>query len=671
MKRIFSFILSIAFAISASAQAPELKSEVFDLLNLERPGMEDVKALHQQGNDLEAAQALLKYYRTRTGVRTIDVNDPTKVTISAEQQKWADEALEHTFFVHKGYQPSYNYGADIDWRFWPIKDNELRWQLHRHKWFNPMGRAYRVSGDEKYAVEWTKQYIDWIRKNPYLDYKGIFVKGAGDGSVKEGLDAELENMRFAWRPLEVSHRLQDQPIQFQLFVDSPAFTPEFLTEFLFNYHRHAEHIMANYSAHGNHLLFEAQRMICAGSFFPEFKNAETWRASGVEILNREINVQVYDDGGQYELCPHYHLGSIEIFVKALEIADINGFRNAFPQNFIDMIEKMIMFQIDISYPDYMNPCFSDARLLSKSSVLNNFKTWAKLFPDNKVIKYWATEGAEGAKADYLSNAHITSGFFTFRNSWDKDATIMIVKAGPPAFWHNQPDNGTFELWYKGETLFADSGSYVYGGDSSVMKWRNWFRRTSSHNTLVFNGKDLETTDSKTLLWQPEGKIQILVTENQSYEKLKHRRSIFFVEGKYFVIVDEAVGAAKGMVKLHYQMPRGKVSNSRETMHFNTEFEDGPNMKLQCFGPMEMTMEKAEGWVSTTYQKKQKRMNASFNVKKTDNKPVRFITVIVPKDEPGDNPKITASFINEHFNQTSLKLMVKVGKNKKQVLSYEL
>ena len=34
---------------------------------------------------------------------------------------------------------------------------ELRWQLHRHKWFTPMGKAYRVSGDEKYAKEWAYQ----------------------------------------------------------------------------------------------------------------------------------------------------------------------------------------------------------------------------------------------------------------------------------------------------------------------------------------------------------------------------------------------------------------------------------------------------------------------------------------------------------------------------------
>ena len=642
---------AVAFAFATSAQTPEFKPEVFDLLNLDHPGLEKVKVLHSDGNDAGAAAELLNYFKARKGIVTPDIKDPKKVKINKEQQKWADDALTHTFFVHKGYQPSYNYGEDIDWKFWPVKDNELRWQLHRHKWFTPMGRAYRVSGDERYAVEWTKQYIDWIRKNPY--------------------EGDKENKRFAWRPLEVSHRLQDQPLQFQLFIDSPAFTAEFLSEFLVNYHLHAEHIMSHYSKQGNHLLFEAQRMICAGTFFPEFQKAAAWRESGVEILNREINVQVYDDGGQYELCPHYHHAAIEIFVKALEVADINGFRNAFPQSYVDTIEKMIMFYANISYPDYMNPCFSDARLVAKKNMVNNFKTWSKLFPENQAIKYWATEGLEGALPEYLSKGYLTSGFFVFRNGWDEDATQMVVKAGPPAFWHCQPDNGTFELWHKGKILFGDSGSYVYAGDGEVMEWRNWFRRTSSHNTLVYNDKDLETTDSKTLLWQPEGKIQILVTENQSYEKLKHRRSIFFVEGKYFVIVDEAVGAAKGMIRLHYQMPRGKCSNSKETMHFNTESEEGPNMKLQCFGPMGMTMEKREGWISTTYMKKQKRINASFNVKKADNRPVRYITVIVPKDEPGDNPKITASFIDENFNQKSLRLQVKVGKNKRQTLTYEL
>ena len=667
MKRITIFFATLILCFNSHSQAPRLQVSVFDLINLDHPGLETVKSLHSEGKNPEAAEALLKYYKERQGIRTPEIKDISKVKINKEQQRWADDAMQHIFFAHKGYQPSFHYGDDINWKYWPVKDNELRWQLHRHKWFVPMGRAYRVSGDEKYAAEWTRQYIDWIIKNPYIAIQKEEYEIIPESTLKD----EAENMRYAWRPLEVSHRLQDQPIQFQLFIDSPSFTAEFLTEFLLNYHKHAEHIMNNWSKKGNHLLFEAQRMLCASSFFPEFKRAQLWRDKGIEILNREIQEQVYDDGGQYELCPHYHLASIEIFIKALEVADINGFRNVFPKSYIDTVEKMIMFYANISYPDYTNPIFSDAKIVSKKNMISTYRKWAEIFPENEAIRYWATEGEDGKLPDNYSIGYPDSGFFVFRNGWDESATQMVVKAGPPAFWHNQPDNGTFEIWYDGKILFQDSGSYVYAGDESIMEQRNLFRSSSMHNTLVLNGRNFETTDSKTLLWKPDGDVQILVTENQSYEKLKHRRSIFFVEGKYFVIVDEAVGSARGMVKLHYQMPRRKSSSFPLKMSFNTENEDGSNMKLQCFGPEGMQMEKVFGWVSTEYMKKQKRTNASFNVRKEDGKPVRYITVIVPHNEPGADPKISASFISEYFNQNSLKVMVKVGKNKKKILEYTL
>lgn len=653
MKRIFLSAV-VMLCAGAFAFAQSLRSEVFDMLNLEQKGLENVKTLHEGGDDKAAAEALLDYYRHRKGIVTPEIKDPSKVKITSEQLKWADDALNHTFFVHKGYQPSFNYGEDIDWKYWPVKDNELRWQLHRHKWFTALGRAYRVGRDEKYATEWAFEYMDWIRKNPY------------------DKQADPENFRFAWRPLEVSHRLQDQCLQFQLCLPAKAFTPEFLTEFLVNYHTHAVHVLNNYSDQGNHLLFEAQRMICAGSFFPEFKEAEQWRKSGVDILNREIDVQVYPDGGQFELDPHYHLAAINIFYKALQTADLNGFRSDFPQSYIDKVEKMIEFYAEICYPDYSNPCFSDAKLTPKKEVLKDYKAWSKLFPGNAFIKYLATEGSDGSVPDHLSVGFPDSGFYVFRSNRDEDAVQMVVKAGPPAFWHNQPDNGTFELWYNGRTLFQDSGSYVYAGeDPEVNQWRAWFRQTNSHNTLTLGGKDIETTDSKTLLWKPEGPVQILVTQNQSYEKLSHRRSIFFVDNSYFVIVDEAVGIAKGWVNLNYQMPRGKIESDRDDMHFNTMFEDDieSNMKLQVFGPEGMSLKKEEGWVSTAYQKKQKRTKAIFNVKKDTSDPVRYITVIVPKKKPGNDVTISAKFLKD-YDASGVKLQVKVGK-KKQVLEYSL
>ena len=94
---------------------------------------------------------------------------------------------------------------------------------------------------------------------------------------------------------------------------------------------------------------------------------------------------------------------------------------------------------------------------------------------------------------------------------------MVVKAGPKGEWHCQPDNGTFELWFNGRNLFPDTGAYVYAGSAEVMKLRNWFRQTRVHNTLTLDGRNLETTQSVTGLWQPEGKEQILVTENPGYK----------------------------------------------------------------------------------------------------------------------------------------------------------
>lgn len=656
MNKTFKYIVLLALAcFVGKANAQELKTEVFSLLNLDYPGLEKVKALHQEGKDADAAKALLDYYRARTNVKTPDIN-LKKVTIGKDEQKMADEALQHTFFAHKGYQPSFNYGEDIDWRYWPVKDNELRWQLHRHKWFTPMGKAYRVSGDEKYAVEWTKQYIDWIKKNPLVKVDKKEYEMTGDNQLK----GDVENARFAWRPLEVSNRLQDQTSQFQLFLPSPSFTPEFLTEFLVNYHKHAIHILGNYSAQGNHLLFEAQRMIYAGAFFPEFKEAAAWRKSGIDIMNREINVQVYNDGGQFELDPHYHLAAINIFCKALNIADLNGFRNEFPQEYLDTIEKMIVFYANVSFPDYTNPCFSDAKLTNKKEMLKNYRNWSKMFPKNQFIKYLATDGKEGALPEYLSKGFLKSGFFVFRNSWGTDAMQMVVKAGPKAFWHCQPDNGTFELWFNGRNLFPDTGAYVYAGSAEVMKLRNWFRQTRVHNTLTLDGRNLETTQSVTGLWQPEGKEQILVTENPGYKGLKHRRTVFFVDQAYFVIVDEATGNARGTVNLNYHFREGEVNVDAEKNMVTTAYEGSSNVKLQCFPEKSASLRAEEGWRSTAYRQRVARTSVAFDTNKDDAEAVRYITVIYPVKDVAAYPVLEAKFLNKSYDEKGVEVEVSVN-----------
>ena len=75
MNKTFKYIVLLALAcFVGKANAQELKTEVFSLLNLDYPGLEKVKALHQEGKDADAAKALLDYYRARTNVKTPDIN---------------------------------------------------------------------------------------------------------------------------------------------------------------------------------------------------------------------------------------------------------------------------------------------------------------------------------------------------------------------------------------------------------------------------------------------------------------------------------------------------------------------------------------------------------------------------------------------------------------------
>ena len=104
--RLASLLLAFTSLVPASAytvqaRESEGKPKVFDLLNL----------------DISNADSLVGYFRSRQAdsrrAVVLPGFKPTS-TISLQEQKWADEGMEHKFFVHSGYQPSYFYGDDID-----------------------------------------------------------------------------------------------------------------------------------------------------------------------------------------------------------------------------------------------------------------------------------------------------------------------------------------------------------------------------------------------------------------------------------------------------------------------------------------------------------------------------------------------------------------------------
>lgn len=594
---------------------------VFSLLDLKQPGLERVKDAYESGDEVAATAELLHYYKTRElgypGVELVNT------TISEQEQKWADDALEHRFFVHHGYQPSYFYGKDIDWTYWPVKDNELRWQLHRHKWFTPMGKAWRVSGDEKYVREWMSEYRDWIRKNPLvpIDAEEFEIRYQGHlGELKE-------NVRFAWRPLEVSHRVEDQIRQFALMVDADCFDGQFLLDFLSNYYTHADYLQAHYSEKGNHLLFEAQRMLAASFFFHEFKDAGKWRDDAVAILGREIGLQVYDDGVQYELDPHYHIEAAKLFYNALSLCSYYGMLDVFPQSYLDTVHKMIEVSYNLVFPDYTVPVFSDCRFLAKDDLQAKFSSWADVYADDGYLKYLATDGEDGNVPEYLCKAFKTGGFYILRSSWDMNATQVDIKAGPKAFWHCQPDNGTFEYWSRGRNFFPDSGSYVYGGNDEILSERNWFRQTRVHNTVTLDDRNLDSTASRLLNWSARRRKVTVV--NDSYEGFTHKRTFNLCRSGKLVIRDEITGDATGVVGVHFNLVPSEVAvdTSAHVIQVCTLFEDDNNISISTRSREPLTYREDEGWCSLRYREKEQRPAYTVQVSKATAKKVVLKTVI--------------------------------------------
>ena len=631
MKRIAMALCAALLAIGSTTLAGEVptlgdEKSLYDLLDLDRPGLKAVKRAVDKGNFEAADKELLRYFRTRKPVALFGL-DLQNVKVSKLEQRQADEALEHKFYAHKGYQPSFFYGDDIDWRYWPVKDNELRWQLHRHYWFIPLAKCYYLTRDNRYIDAWIDQYTDWVKKNP-LD--GVERLQAA-GTSQEEIAAERENIRFAWRPMEAGRRLQDLLTEFALTVQSPRFTPRFLNLFLRTYRQHADHVLNNYSEKGNHLLFEAQRMLFAGIYFPEFREAPEWRRSGIEILNREIGVQVYPDGMQFELDFGYHIAAIDIFLKALGMARLNGFEDEFPASYVETVHKMTTVTWNLLFPDYSNPMFGDTKSHDKASLLNQFRSWSRVFPDDRQLEWFASEGQRGARPDYTSQQFPQSGFYTLRTGWDMDATVTVVKAGPPAFWHNQPDNGTFDYWHRGRNFFPDSGSYVYGGDSAVLAQRNWFRQTRVHNTLTLDNRNLETTDSKLLHWETSPEQTLLVTENPSYKGLTHRRALFSTQDGLLVIVDHASGEAAGTVGVHFNLCPAPVSFAKDGT-LSTRFDDGNNIRIKSSGCKPLHIQQEEGWVSNAYRKKTERPAYAVEMEKQAGEELWIVTVIAPEDD---------------------------------------
>ncbi len=725
MKKSFLFILMAASSLFAACSVdedlenlkgnpddlqvrpsvPDMKDvvvdpAVFDLLNLDYPGLEQVKAYCGTGDYELAAHALLEYYRSRVDVFNPDVvinpdcsaddlNRAAQATAEggfrfyvqgyAEDKADAANAADDVFYSFAGKD------GNIDWSFIPEGlegDKEWNTQKHRLQWMQPQAKVYGATKDEKYAEAWIQIVKSW--KDTYKNHR------AEDGSYTVFPDSGAK-AAYPWIGLQTATRFQELVTSFGYYLNSEHFTPEWMAEVLLFMYDHMKNMLANPwgSDDSNIALTQQQAILFGGLYLPEFKEASQWLEKGANDITGQLTAQFIRDGVHNEFDLSYHLGAVADFVNVYKAMKLNNKLDLLPADYTSYLKNAALFVRDMVYPDYSADGFNDTRAarMTKSVLTRNLKEYNLMFPEGEDFLYMSSERKYGTAPSTDLRLYPDAGYYMFRSGWDAEDIVLIHKNNndPDKKWHNQPDNGTFCLYKNGRRFMPDAGVSSYGGTSELNSLRNTFAATGMHSTMNLNQKNITNRAGKFLASGKNGNVEYLVTENAGYTDLTHRRAIFFVDKKFFVIVDEGYSeVAAEKVQLTFALSDTKdnvflyyAGENPSPFLVATNYADGNNMMYKTF--TSGGVENYTALFSTAYYLNEVTTIENYNndriqrgmyritVDKPAGKAARFITVIHPTATGKEGSlDIQARFTDNQvgtFNPKGVSAEVIVGKEK--------
>jgi len=468
---------------------------IFEVLNLEHKGLEEVKILAEKDRKTEALKELRKYYVNRKKP-LMHYNLEDKEVLAEYIKKEFPQEVEETFnvaeevaekkflFRHNWDMEKTNipvkFEGDIDWEHILNSDPEWMWVINRQRFWISLGQAYFLSGDEKYARVFTEQLCHWIDSNPTPE--GRQMKG--------------------WRRIEAGIRGEHWSKAFHLLKGSEGFTEEVLEKFLLSIHTHGEYLVSEFNPHSNVSnwgIIEHHGLYDIGLLFPELKRAKEWKDEALRRLELSAGIQVYEDGIHWEQSSMYHHEVLHCFLDNIHLSRINGVK--YSQLIEDQARKMSYASMYMKKPDHKQPLRGD----SDDSDIRDILTNASYIFEDGILKKEAFEtldfenifyyGIEGIKKyseikeEYekeVSKELPYSGNYIMRSHWNEDAKYLNFSCGVLGGGHGHQDILHFDLCADGRNYLCDSGRYTYvEGDE-----RKSLKLASAHNVTMVD--DMET-----------------------------------------------------------------------------------------------------------------------------------------------------------------------------------
>ena len=368
------------------------------------------------------------------------------------------------------------------------------WELNRHQFLTTLGKAYLLTHDERYADEFCDQIVSWVKENPYQFGINWF-------SV-----------------LEIGVRIISWSLAFYFFRESNAFAEKAAKVFVKSLYQQTRflryHLTLDWQVQNNWLIGQAVGLVTVGALFPQFSESQDWVKTGLQLLEREVRLQISLDGVNKEQATGYHRFVLDLLLLIV----ILGRRGAFPRS--KTIEQVV--EVMLEYALYsMDPRGRLSQLgdtdegwgfrfneradywdvrpwLAVGAVLFDrpeFKFASKGFREES---FWLLGEAglsdyrkmEERIPSYSSSSFDEGGQYILRDDWTPKSDFLIIKSGDFGLGgegfcaHAHCDLLSFVLWIRGRPAIVDSGTFTYHG-----VWRNRFRLTSAHNTLRIDGSD--------------------------------------------------------------------------------------------------------------------------------------------------------------------------------------
>ncbi|MDI9408654.1 MAG: alginate lyase family protein [Candidatus Pacebacteria bacterium] len=428
---------------------------------------------------LKAADRAFNHQVNLLGTGDIHLGNPIKWNVDFKVNKcWKNQFYRSIDYLNVG-EPS---------------DVKIPWEVSRLQWAIPLGQAYLLTGDEKYASKTREIITSWIESNPYA------------GSVN-------------WTcTMEVALRIFVLTWFFYVFKSSNAWNDsKFRSGFLTNLNLHCHftelHIERN-DINGNHFTADAAGMVFAGLFWsvnPNDRVSKRWLNNGWKDLLAEIEIQVSEDGCDYEASIAYHRLVTELFLlpAAYKIANGDSIDDLYKQRLLAMsdfteyymptggLAPLIGDADDARVVPFGGQAIGDHHYLPELvRTCLNLQTASK----NSVEAFWTNRSFTDLKISSRaleSKAFDKGGYFVLRNKnnhvFIDCAPIGLANTGG----HGHNDALSFEAVLNGHKIISDSGAFVY---TSSYEERNLFRSTAYHNIPRLDSLEINRFVRDDYLW---------------------------------------------------------------------------------------------------------------------------------------------------------------------------